>query len=227
MKIAIVAATSFEIAPLLACFPDSGKQSPSGISYKLNESTVDVLVSGVGIHATSFALGSRLAQYKYDLILNLGIAGAFNSHHKLGDAVWVTTDRFADLGAQDGDHFLDLFDLGLAEPDDYPYENTWMHSTAFQNNPVLSKLPACKGITVNTVHGEEQSIARIRERYHPDIESMEGAAVFYACKMSDTACVQIRAISNYVEKRNRERWDIQAALQTLTETGLAFIESIV
>jgi futalosine hydrolase len=227
MKILIVAATPFELAPLLACFNDAGNESLAGLSFRLNESTLDVLISGVGIHATSFALGSQLAQYKYDLAINLGIAGGFDQSRPLGESVLVSADRFADLGAQDGASFLDLFDLRLAEADSFPYESGWLCSEAMKSNPVLSNLRSCKGITVNTVHGEEKGIADVVKRYTPDIESMEGAAFFYACKMSDTACIQIRSVSNYVEKRNRERWDIQLALQSLTNTGLAFIESIV
>ena len=35
-----------------------------------------------------------------------------------------------------------------------------------------------KAITVNTVHGNEDSISKIINRLNPDIETMEGAAIF-------------------------------------------------
>ncbi len=47
------------------------------------------------------------------------------------------------------------------------------------------------------------------------MESMEGAAVFYAALRFNTPCVQIRAVSNFVEPRNRESWEIGKALTAL------------
>jgi futalosine hydrolase len=47
------------------------------------------------------------------------------------------------------------------------------------------------------------------------IESMEGAAFFYACRQAGVPCMQIRAVSNYVEKRNRDNWQIGLAVKNL------------
>jgi len=44
---------------------------------------------------------------------------------------------------------------------------------------------------------------------------MEGAAFFYACAMAGVPCMQIRAVSNYVEKRNRDAWQIGLAIKNL------------
>ena len=72
-----------------------------------------------------------------------------------------------------------------------------------------------KGITVNTVHGIENSIHEMVERLHPDIESMEGAAVFKVCEEMRVSCIQIRSISNKVEKRNKESWNLPLAISNL------------
>ncbi|MNN79007.1 hypothetical protein D3C81_1956130 [compost metagenome] len=42
---------------------------------------------------------------------------------------------------------------------------------------------------------------------------MEGAAVFLAATETQTQTIQIRGISNYVEKRNRATWNIPLAIQ--------------
>ncbi len=44
---------------------------------------------------------------------------------------------------------------------------------------------------------------------------MEGAAFFYACREAQVHYVQIRAVSNYVEKRNRDAWQIGLAIKNL------------
>ena len=58
-----------------------------------------------------------------------------------------------------------------------------------------------KSITVNTVHANKKSIEKIIKRLNPDIENMEGAAVFKVCNFFNTPCIQLRSISNYVEKK--------------------------
>jgi futalosine hydrolase len=72
-----------------------------------------------------------------------------------------------------------------------------------------------KGITVNTVHGAEGSIAAVVERCKPQVESMEGAAFMYACLVHDVAFAQVRAVSNVVERRDRARWKLSEAIHSL------------
>ena len=67
------------------------------------------------------------------------------------------------------------------------------------------------GITVNTVHGAEGSIAAVVERFKPQVESMEGAAFMYACLVHDVRFAQVRAVSNVMERRDRARWKVSEA----------------
>ena len=53
---------------------------------------------------------------------------------------------------------------------------------------------------------------------------MEGAAFMYACLMHDVPFAQVRAVSNAVEPRDRERWRIQEALAALAAVTLRIIE---
>src|SRR5690606_15152098 len=104
----------------------------------------------------------------YDLVVNVGIAGSFDRNMPLGSVVQVVSDCFADLGAEDGDAFLDIFRLGLAEPDAAPFREGRM-----QNDFRVSGLPAVRGITVNMVHGGDERIERTRSLFPAEIESME------------------------------------------------------
>ena len=47
---------------------------------------------------------------------------------------------------------------------------------------------------------------------------MEGAAFFYACLLGGVRFHQIRSISNFVEERDRSKWDIPLALANLNKT---------
>ena len=44
---------------------------------------------------------------------------------------------------------------------------------------------------------------------------MEGASVFKVCQQFNVPCIQIRSISNIVEERNREKWDLDLAIRNL------------
>ena len=41
---------------------------------------------------------------------------------------------------------------------------------------------------------------------------MEGLAFYYVLKLINKPSIEIRSISNYVEKRNKNNWDIPAAI---------------
>lgn len=55
---------------------------------------------------------------------------------------------------------------------------------------------------------------------------MEGAAFFYACLSAGVPCAQVRAVSNYVERRNRAAWKLGDAIAALAVTGRALLEAL-
>lgn len=211
MKLLLVAATLPEIQPFLTAYPIDNESDEKQVA----EHSVKVLVTGAGMVPTAFALGRHLAQNSYDLAINIGIAGSFDFDLSLGDVCIITEDTFAELGAEDGDEFLSLDKLGLG-----------ITSQTHRPHPgfLTGGLKAVRAITVNKVHGNELSIAKALARFSPQIESMEGAAFFYACNQSDTRCIQLRAISNYVERRNREKWDIGLAVNNLNNTLINLLQ---
>lgn len=214
MKILLVAATKAEIEPFLTHFTFRNLL-PYNKSFGRYQ--VKVLIGGVGMVATAFSVGKALSEHHFDLAINVGIAGSFIPSLKPGDVCQVKEDTLVELGAEDGEEFLSIETLGLGR------------STYFEKPdllfPKLTNLKLVKAITVNKIHGNEKSISKIVAQFNPDIESMEGAAFFYVCEQTKTACLQIRAISNVVERRNRENWQIELAIKTLNNTLIQLFES--
>jgi futalosine hydrolase len=221
-KILIVSATQQEIQPLLD-FLDQFKVQKD--VYRIGNNEIKILVTGVGMVATAFACTKELLTNKYDWALNLGIAGAFNRDLNLGEVVQAETEQLSELGAQDDEKFLSLFDLGLLNKNEFPFTNEKLYNTA-PGTIDLSEHKRVSAITVNTVHGKEKSISEIQQRLNPDIESMEGAAFFYCCIMLNIPCVQLRAISNYVEKRNRSAWQIVEAVNNLNNSAIKLLNNL-
>lgn len=195
-SILIVAATAQEVGPFLS-FLEKSKRP------------VDVEITGVGMVATAFALGKALNRQAYDLVINVGIAGAFSKELALGEVVFVEEDCLVELGAEDGDSFLSIESLGLGV--------SIYKSVKGNTSYWLKGLKRVTGITVNTVHGDEASIQKITQRGLAAVESMEGAAVYYACDKVKVPCIQVRCISNYVEKRNKNNWRIGKAIRELND----------
>jgi futalosine hydrolase len=224
MRMLIVAATMDEVAPL-----GFGEQYVgSGFIRILHRDalashSVDLLVTGVGMVATAVHCTSALALERYDLALNLGVCGSFDGALTPGTVVHVTSERLSELGAEDGDHFLPAEDIGLLR-DDLFSDGVLMNPRP-PSNAVLASLKTARGITVNTVHGNERSIEDVVRRCSPQVESMEGAAFFYACLTHGLPFAEVRAVSNVVERRNRERWKMGEAIARLCETAHALIEA--
>jgi futalosine hydrolase len=210
MKVLVVAATEIEIQPFLSRFLIEN----STISYRNHE--LSFLLTGVGMIATAYSLGKELNINNYDLALNAGIAGSFDSLLDIGTVVKVAEDHFSELGAENGDQFLTINELGLGESKISPLKTTIS----------LLDLKSVIGITVNTVHGNKNSIAATVKRLNPQIESMEGAAFFFACNDVGLPSIQLRAISNWVEERNKANWNINLAVQNLNKRLIELIETL-
>jgi futalosine hydrolase len=130
----------------------------------------------------------------------MGVAGSFSEELKNGDVVEVVEDNFSEIGFENGFEFSEFTDFDL--------------KTKFYNS-AKTALKQVKAITVNTVHGKNDTISEITKRENPEIESMEGASVFKVCEEFSVPCVQIRSVSNKVEKRNRNNWDLDLAIRNL------------
>ena len=66
--------------------------------------------------------------------------------------------------------------------------------------------------------GVSASANRVRDlwnRYHAELENMEGFAVAYACARVGIPCVEIRSVSNKAGPRAREEKDFPGALAAL------------
>lgn len=174
-KIVILAATEHEIAPCLT-IPD-----------------VRFAVTGMGATHTAISTIKAIETHRPDVIIQIGIAGAFDRSLALCQPVMVGSDRQSDLGAWRGDSFEDF------EP------HTMLHPTATPG-------PGCIFATV-TSQSTNTACSPLTTAL-AQIETMEGAAFFEAAIDFGIPCLQLRTISNYVTQP-RAQWKILEAIQAL------------
>lgn len=181
--------------------------------FQNDEWKIEIHISGVGMMATGFALGKAFALQRYDMAVQAGIAGSFDENIALGTVLAVASERYADLGAEDKDAYIDIFDLGFLDKNTLPFAE----GKLWNKTPVLvgHTLPLVSSLSVNTVSGQQTTIDARKARYAAQIESMEGLAFHYACLQNNIPFVQVRCISNYVTPRNRADWKIGLAIANL------------
>ncbi len=231
-KILVVAATVQEIQPFIDFLKNemAVHKSPIFMHYAF-----DVVITGVGMVNTALKMSKALALTKFDFALNVGIAGVFPNKstttktaaaypYKLGTVVEIVSEQYGDLGVEEADgSFTDMFELGFMESNEKPF----LSSKLLNVKPLcLTTLPLVQGLTVQKVHGYPLSIKGVLQKYKgSQVETMEGAAFFQACLTEGVAFSEIRAISNFVEARNRENWQIGEAIASLNSVLIGlFVE---
>ncbi len=112
MRILIVAATYHEVKPFLQHFQQVEVQRV--YDFKTPDNEISVLITGVGMIATTFEMSQFLLKNKkFDLVLNAGIAGAFQPKIMIGDTVQIVEDCFSEMGAESPNGFIPIGELGL------------------------------------------------------------------------------------------------------------------
>jgi futalosine hydrolase len=215
MRLLIVSATSLEIKPLISSLGKGRTLQNHVTRYSFKNFQIDILVTGVGMVPTAVRTSMALGLYMYDAVINAGICGSFNHDIPIGKVLNITSDCLPETGAEDGEHFLSIIDLKLLDQDEFPFTGgKLLNDSQFESN-LINSLTQALGVTVNTIHGNAQNIEIFLKRHTADVESMEGAAFMYSCKMYKKRHLQVRSVSNYIEDRDASKWDIPLAVQNL------------
>ncbi|MBL7751708.1 MAG: futalosine hydrolase [Chitinophagaceae bacterium] len=219
MQILLVASTSLEIKPFMA-------QIRSGDLGTLSRHELDILITGVGLMSSTYAISRQIHLKRPDLVIQAGLAGSFDtSQYPIGSLVVVGKEWVADLGVKEKGEFRDLFGLGLSRPNQFPYKKGCLINPDLKSLKEVG-LPVVNGVSVNSITHSPAIAREYTTRYKPAVESMEGAALHYTCLMEGLPFIQLRAVSNKVGDRNKKNWDIPGAVDRLNKGLLYLIQSI-
>ena len=226
MRILIVASSNREVSDLTHKVKFVHQIEPHYRSYKYGDMQLDILITGYGSAFTSYHLTRALSMINYDLSINIGLAGSFDHFLEQGFVVNVVQDQFADLGQEHKNKIFTLFEEELMDENEFPFSEGILNSLGtFEIDEVESLIPV-KGITLNTLYTNPKQINILRDKYSPEIETMNGAAFFYVCLLEKVPFLQIRAISNFVEISRIENWNIPSALSNLTGSLIHILDEL-
>ncbi|WP_446009636.1 futalosine hydrolase [Candidatus Electrothrix sp.] len=234
MNILMTAATNMEMqAYVEACGEDESKRRGEPIEKtagKTAEKTpgkkqvqLSQLVTGIGPVETTLSLTRYLLKTDpIDCIINFGIAGAYwkdapSMQAGLLDICLAEQEILGDLGIQLTDT-VKKFSEDLPVQDNFSMDPGLLSAATqiLKNKDINYKTGAF--VTVNCASGTLHRGNQLGYQFCGLCENMEGAAVARVGKEFSLPCLEIRCISNMVEDRNRENWQLQEACAKVGRT---------
>ncbi len=216
MNCLVVAATAIEIKPFL--------EQMGHPSWSTKMPATDVLISGIGLTATTYSLSGQVRIKRPDLVIQAGVGGCFDPSIPLGTVLAIKQEAIADQSVIELNQLRTLFDLQLVPQDQYPYQKGWL----LNKTDVLKKtrLKKVKGISVNEITTSRQKVRFYQETFDPVVESMEGAALHYVCLMEKIPFIQLRSVSNYIAERNKKNWNMKESILNLNQALIKLLASL-
>ncbi|MEM0982916.1 MAG: futalosine hydrolase, partial [Planctomycetota bacterium] len=183
-----------------------------------NAQTILLVQSGVGKSSAATATAATLAQNRFRIVLNAGIAGALplagEKVCRVGDVVLGSRSVFADEGIREPGGFRTCEQMGfpvttsgMAVPGDAEMLKA-LKNIADHTGPIA---------TVSTCSGTDGAAVEIARRTGAIAEAMEGAAVGLAAERAGARFAELRVISNLTGDRHEQDWDLPGSLARLGE----------
>jgi futalosine hydrolase len=218
VRILCVAATKFELEPLIRRFRSLELFHNQGKIFTIDDFEIHFLVTGIGPVFTTYNLTKALIKNEFDFVLNLGIGGSYVVSAEPGVVLCVREEIFADIGVEANGYVKTLFESGLMDENEFPFrEGKLVNPLDTFIPPIMKELTKVKGLTVNRASGKRETADFLYNKFKAEVETMEGAAVFYTCLKEKVRFSEIRAISNFVGDRNKANWEIDKAVNNLTD----------
>jgi futalosine hydrolase len=176
---------------------------------------VEVLVTGIGPVEASCALTAALTRSRYRLVVNAGLAGAFDGAAAVGEGV-VVADDLIELDLESG--------APLALPRGARIVDRAGSDAALVEQLRAKGFQALHGITVGRVTSSETTAARLTREHGAQVESMEGFAALRAAELAGIAAIELRGVSNRCGERESSSWNFAAGLAGLQRIVEALFE---
>jgi futalosine hydrolase len=201
MQLLLCASTEFEIRPVI------------DFVNNLNPENIKVLITGVGMVATTHSLTRAIYLNRPDFIIQAGVGGCLDKRLPLSKVVFVENESLGDLGVEENGSFKTLFDLRLLDKNDFP----WREGRLSNNIDQLKStgLTIVDAVTVNEISTNSNRIDYYRNQLNASVESMEGAALHYVALQEKIPFLQMRSLSNFVGERDKSKWVMDIAIANL------------
>jgi futalosine hydrolase len=223
-SVLVVSATEMEVEPLFHAASTVEQQSRNYFQLTIQGSPINLLITGVGIPQALFETANILLAGKFQIAIQVGIAGSFIKNVLNGEVVVIAEDQFGDLGIENNDGFRTLFEAGFAMPDLAPFMKGCLQNPLKNTIWLPDNIKKVRGLTVNLVTSNKDLILQRVTKFNAEVETMESAAFFYSCLRTGTAFISLRGISNMVGEADKSKWFISEAIQNSCNSLIEIVQ---
>ncbi len=184
------------------------------------------LAAGIGKTNASHATTVLIEKHSPAMIIVFGGGGAYTqSGLKIGDIAVAEKEVYGDEGVllKDGFQTSELIGIPLLVKGRRKYFNEFPLDKRFVKMAVnitrithyTSRIMIKSGtfVTVSTCSGTIKRAKELEKRFNAICENMEGAAIAHVCDIYGIPMVEIRGISNIVEERDMNKWNLKLAAE--------------
>ena len=217
-RLAILAATAEELEPLVRLLKARSHQHLWRSTFLGRWHSQEILLVETGVGKVNAAVATVLTikMWQPSLLLLTGTAGAYPSSGLSPlDLALATEEIYGDEGSMTEEGWLTPEDMGTA------YLAT-EGETFYHRFPLLCPdslipfIPRGPFITLSAITGKKERAKEIEALFPKALcENMEGAAVAHVAAFYRIPLIELRAVSNMVGKREREKWKVKEASHIL------------
>jgi futalosine hydrolase len=232
----VLGSTAFEMAELAAEVEDgvayvaSGRTCRRGVLYGRQILMVE---GGLGAVNTAQALTCHLEAAVPQWVLQVGVGGAYPAAGlELGDWVLACEEVYGDIGVQTPAGWRGANEIGipvLRAGGDYfnsfPLDEGWV-AAARRALVQAGTVNVGTFVTVQECSGTAVLGAERQRLFNGICENMEGAAAAHICRLYGVPLIEVRAISNQVEDRRRQNWDLPLACRRAQAAARVLLHAV-
>lgn len=230
-EIVVLSATGFEQEVLREEVEEAVGQQVAGrewVSGRVGGEEVLLVATGIGAVNTSHALTCVLQARRPAWVLQIGVGGAYpQSGLGVGDLALACEENYGDLGVRTEEGWqggevigIPVLDGDVVRYNNFPLDGAWVQQAA----AILPDARVGPFVTVQECSGTDALGLERGERFGALCENMEGAAAAHLCALYGVPFVEVRVMSNIVEKRDREQWDLPLAVERAQAAALQLLE---
>jgi futalosine hydrolase len=227
--ILIAAAVAGELEDLQAGLSDTATCRIGGqcvTSGRIGQQAVRLVVTGPGMANTVHGLTVAIVSQKPELILQTGCGGGFNEAGlDTGDLVVASEEIDIHLGLEPvgPEETTDSLSFPVIEKPGRKIFNRYPVNLGESRRAEKQLKAAFSGFNVNVMAGPFITVATVttsstrsgvlHRNYGALVENMEGAGAAHVAALYDIPFIEIRAVSNRVGVRDKNRWDLPLSFQ--------------
>ena len=204
-------------------------------SGRLRGRDIHLIEGGLGAVNTAQALTCALQADLPDLVLQVGVGGGYpHTSLQVGDVALADEEVYGDLGVRTGAGWQPCELIGIPAWRDGENElfnrfplDPELVSQACDIVGAEAEEPAVGAfVTVQECSGSTELGRQRGLRFEALCENMEGAAAAHVSRIYGVPFLEIRGISNRVEDRDIDTWDIPLAAGAAQSAALAALEKL-